>query len=41
MAFDIKVITSNSDYWIDVLDIPEYLDGKFLHVPVYAKGTFE
>lgn len=40
MAFDIKVITPNLDYWVDVLDIPEYLDGKFMHVPVYAKGTF-
>ncbi len=41
MAFDIKITTLNSIFWVDVIDIPNLLDGKFLHVPVYAKGTFE
>lgn len=41
MVFDIKVSTPTSTFWIDVIDIPRYLDDKFMHVPVYAKGTFE
>lgn len=41
MVFDMKVTTPTSTFWIDVIDIPRYLDNKFMHVPVYAKGTFE
>lgn len=41
MVFDLKVTTPTSIFWIDVIDIPRYLDDKFMHVPVYAKGTFE
>lgn len=41
IVFDIKVTTPTSSFWIDVLDIPKFLNQKFMHVPVYAKGTFE
>jgi hypothetical protein len=41
MVFDIKITTSTSVFWVDVLDIPKFLDGKFMHVPVFAKGNFE
>lgn len=41
MVFDIKVTTPISTFWIDVTDIPKFLDDKFMHVPVYAKGTFD
>jgi hypothetical protein len=41
MVFDIKVTTPTSAFWVDVIDIPKYLDNKIMNVPVYAKGTFD
>ena len=41
MVFDIKITTDNSVFWADVTDIPALLNGKMMHVPIYAKGTFE
>ena len=41
MAFDIKVTSPNAIFWIDVIDIEKFLDSKIMHVPIFAKGTFE
>ena len=41
MAFDIKIFTPESAFWVDVLDIPKLLKENLKSVPVYAKGTFE
>ena len=40
MVFDIKLTSSNAIFWVDVIDIPQFLDSKFMHVPVYAKKNF-
>ena len=41
MAFDIKVTSPNAIFWVDAIDIEKFLDSKIMHVPTYAKGTFE
>jgi hypothetical protein len=41
MAFDIKVTSPNSIFWIDAIEIERFLDSKIMHVPIFAKGTFE
>lgn len=41
MAFDIKVTSPNAIFWIDAIDIEKFLDSKIMHVPIFAKGTFE
>ena len=41
MAFDIKVTSPNAIFWIDAMDIEKFLDSKIMHVPIFAKGTFE
>ncbi len=33
--------TSETAYWVDVLDIPNILKEAIPSVPVYAKGSFE
>ena len=40
MAFDIKIFTSETAFWVDVIDIPKLLKDNMMSVPVYAKGTF-
>lgn len=41
MVFDIKITTPQSAFWVDVVDIPHFLDGKFMSVPIFAQGTFD
>lgn len=41
MAFDIKVYTDKTAFWIDVTDIPAILKDNIKSVPIYAKGTFD
>lgn len=40
MAFDIKIFTDKTAFWVDVIDIPKLLKDNLKSVPVYAKGTF-
>ncbi len=40
MAFDIKIFTAETAFWVDVIDIPKLLKENLKSVPVYAKGTF-
>ena len=40
-AFDILVITTESAYWVNVLDLPKLLKDDIPVVPVYKQGTFE
>lgn len=39
--FDIFVVTVDTAYWVDVLDIPKLLKDNIHAVPVYLKGTFD
>ena len=41
MVFDIKITSPKAIFWVDVIDIPKFLDSKLMHVPVYTKGTFD
>lgn len=41
MAFDIYVYLPEKSFWVDVTDIPKYLDKYIMAVPIYAKGTFK
>ena len=38
MAFDIKIFTEETAFWVDVIDIPKLLKDNMKSVPVYAKG---
>ena len=40
MAFDIRIFTDKTAFWVDVIDIPKLLKDNLKSVPVYAKGTF-
>lgn len=41
MAFDIKIITDKTTFWVDVYDIPKCLKDNLKSVPVFARGTFD
>ena len=41
MAFDILVFNKDYPKWVDVIDIPKYLEKDVKSVPVYSKGTFD
>jgi len=41
MAFDIKIFTEKTAFWVDVTDIPKCLKDNIKCVPIYARGTFE
>lgn len=41
MAFDIRIFTDKTTFWVDVTDIPKCLQGNLKSVPIYAQGTFD
>lgn len=41
MAFDIKIFTEKSVFWVDVTDIHKYLQDDIKSVPIFLKGTFD
>lgn len=41
MAFDVRVFTDKTTFWVDVKDIPKCLGDNFKCVPIYAEGTFD
>jgi hypothetical protein len=41
MAFDIKVTSPKAVFWINATEIERFMDSKIMHVPIFAKGTFE
>jgi hypothetical protein len=41
MVFDIKITTPNSVFWIDVTEIPSFVENYLPYVPIYSKGTFD
>ena len=41
MAFDIKIMTDKTSFWVDVIDIPKCLGDNIRSVPIYARGTFD
>jgi hypothetical protein len=41
MAFDIRVFTDKTTFWVDVTDIPKILKDNIKSVPIYARGTFD
>jgi hypothetical protein len=40
MAFDIKIVTKDRNYWVNVTDIQKILKNIIVTVPIYAQGTF-
>lgn len=40
MAFDIKITTSEINFWVDATDIAKFLGDNIKHVPIYAQGKF-
>ena len=41
MAFDIKISTSEINFWVDATDIGRILKDNVRHIPIYAQGSFE
>lgn len=41
MAFDIKIFTDKTAFWVDVEDIPKCLKDNLKSVPIFARGTFD
>lgn len=41
MAFDIRIFTDKTTFWVDVTDIPKCLEDNIKSVPIYARGTFD
>ena len=40
-AFDIFIVTTETAYWVNVLDLPKLLKNDIPVVPVYKQGTFD
>ncbi len=41
MAFDIRISTDKTSFWVDVTDIPKCLGDNLRSVPIYARGSFD
>ena len=41
MAFDIRIFTDKTTFWVDVTDIPKCLGDNLRSVPIYARGSFD